>query len=63
MIQYSIPEQSHFSYNIHDEKAMYPLWGLQRGDQFIFSIVKTIEVILPGNRNRFRVPIINKHVF
>ena len=53
MIQYSIPEQSHFSYHIYDEKAMYPLWELQRGNQFISSTGKTIEVILPGKRNRF----------
>ena len=47
MIQYSIQEQSHFSYHIYDEKAMYPLWELQRGNRFISSTGKTIEVILP----------------
>ncbi len=56
MIQYSIPEQSHFSYHIYDEKAMYPLWELQRGNQFISSTGKAIEVILPGKRNRFSGP-------
>ena len=56
MIQYSIPEQSHFSYHIYDEKAMYPLWELQQGNQFISSTGKTIEVILPGKRNRFSGP-------
>ena len=29
-----MPEQSHFSYHIYDEKAMYPLWELQRGNRF-----------------------------
>ena len=52
MIQYSIPEHSHFTYHIHDEKAMYPLWELQQGVLYqAESCCKTHEV--------FQYPFIN----
>ena len=56
MIYYSIPEQFNFTHNVYDEKAMYPLWELQGGNQFISSTGKTIEVVSPGKRNRFSGP-------
>jgi len=52
-MHYSIPDQTQISYHIYDEKAMYPLWGLQRGSQFISAYGKSIIVISPGERNRF----------
>jgi hypothetical protein len=56
MKHYSIPEHTQFSYHIYDEKTMYPLWELQRRNQFISAYKKSITVISPGERNRFSGP-------
>ncbi|MBC8311498.1 MAG: DUF2851 family protein [Candidatus Marinimicrobia bacterium] len=56
MIQYSIPEQSPFPYQIKDEKEMYPLWEIQGGNQFVSSTWKIVHIVSPGKRNRFSGP-------